>query len=62
MIPRLPGLPLDHAPAHVLVADEDARVVELLTFALTAHHFRVTTAADGVPSNATLPVLRERKS
>ena len=47
MIPRLPGLPRDPHPPRVLVADEDAQVVELLSFALTANHFRVLTAGDG---------------
>lgn len=31
----------------VLIADDDARVVELLTIALTSHHLRVITAVDG---------------
>lgn len=47
MIPRLPGPPRDQLQPRVLVADEDAQVVELLSFALTANHFRVLTAADG---------------
>lgn len=58
MIPRLPGPPRDQAPPRVLVADEDPRVVELLTFALTAHHFRVTSAADG---EAALERAREER-
>ncbi|MEQ1833434.1 MAG: response regulator [Candidatus Eisenbacteria bacterium] len=58
MIPRLPGPPRDQAPPRVLVADEDPRVVELLTFALTANHFRVTSAADG---EAALERAREER-
>ena len=58
MIPRLPGPARDQSPSRVLVADEDPRVVELLTFALTANHFRVTSAADG---EAALEVARAER-
>lgn len=58
MIPRLPGPARDQSPPRVLVADEDPRVVELLTFALTANHFRVTSAADG---EAALEVARAER-
>ena len=47
MIPRLPGLPREVPLPLVLVADEDARIVELLALAFKANHFRVTVAHDG---------------
>ena len=47
MIPRLPGPPRNQPPASVLLADEDVRVLDILTFAFKAHHFRVSAATDG---------------
>ena len=49
MIPNVPFLPSNrHIPSPlVLVADDDARVLELLKIAFTTHHYRVITASDG---------------
>lgn len=47
MIPPLPGPPRDQPAPHVVLAAEDARLVETLDKALRAHHFRVTLALDG---------------
>ena len=47
MIPRLPGPPRDQPPPHVLLAADDAQLVETLDKALRGHHFRVTLALDG---------------
>lgn len=47
MIPRLPGAPRDLPPPHVVLASDDARLVEALDKALRIHHFRVTLALDG---------------
>lgn len=47
MIPRLPGAPRDLPPPHVVLAADDARLVEALDKALRIHHFRVTLALDG---------------
>ena len=47
MIPSLPGMPRELPLPLVLVADEDARVVELLAFAFKANHFRVSSTQDG---------------
>jgi DNA-binding response OmpR family regulator len=47
VIPRLPGAPRDLPPPHVLLAADDARLVEALDKALRIHHFRVTLALDG---------------
>jgi DNA-binding response OmpR family regulator len=47
VIPRLPGPPRDQPPPLVLIADEDAQLVDTLVRALQSVHFRVTTALDG---------------
>jgi DNA-binding response OmpR family regulator len=53
------GIPPQAAtPASILVVDDDRRVVELLTIALTAYGFRVLQAADG--EEAMRVVTRER--
>lgn len=47
MIPLLPGLKRDLPLPLVLLADEDARILELLAFAFKANHFRVSVTQDG---------------
>lgn len=47
MIPRLPGVPRNEPAPLVLVAVDDAKVADLLSFALQANHFRVWMAFDG---------------
>ncbi len=47
MIPRVPGSGRDLPAPHVVLAADDARLVETLDKALRGHHFRVTLALDG---------------
>lgn len=58
MIPRLPGVPRNEPAPLVLVAVDDAKVADLLSFALKANHFRVWVAFDG--EDALRAVLSER--
>ncbi|MCE9627398.1 MAG: response regulator transcription factor [Candidatus Eisenbacteria bacterium] len=58
MIPRLPGVPRNEPAPLVLVAVDDAKLADLLSFALQANHFRVWMAFDG--EDALRAVIAER--
>jgi DNA-binding response OmpR family regulator len=47
VIPLLPGLKRELPLPLVLLADEDARILELLAFAFKGNHFRVSVTQDG---------------
>lgn len=47
MIPRLSALPHDPLPPLVLLAENDEGVLEILSFALKANHFRIAVATNG---------------
>ena len=56
-MPRPIVVPPDDAP-HLLVVDDDARILALLSRYLTEHGYRVTTAASAAEARAKLESLK----